>query len=111
MMTSTKCNIDQQQELIQMASMTPTEFAVTVSSTGREVRKFLRSITPRDEQPGKGSRWVLDANKRSIARMTKNFNEWKRAQLEAAAAKLSAEAAELEVEDDAELEVEDDDAS
>lgn len=75
-------------------TMTPAAFAETVDSTGREVRKFLRSITPKDDQPGKGSRWELPAGKREVTKLTKQFNEWKAAQAE----KL-AEQAEVEVDE------------
>jgi hypothetical protein len=91
------------EEMIIMANvMTPAEFAVEVGSDGKTVRKFLRSITPKDEQPGKGSRWQLDGNKRSIATMTKNFNAWKAEQAKLAAeraqkaAEVAAEAVEVE---------------
>lgn len=83
-----------------MTTITPTEFAVTVDSTGREVRKFLRSITPRDEQPGKGSRWALPGNKSQVTKLQKQFATWKKAQLEAAAKRAAEKAAELEVEVD-----------
>ena len=86
------------------STMTPTEFAATVDSDGRTVRKFLRSITPKDEQPGKGSRWALPAAKRDIARLTKQFGEWTAKQAEEAAKRAQAKAEEaaaaLEVEDD-----------
>lgn len=38
--------------------MTPTELADHLQVTPKEVRKFLRSITP--DRAGKGGRWVLD---------------------------------------------------
>lgn len=74
------------------AVMTPTEFAETVSSDGRTVRKFLRSITPKDEQPGKGSRWSLPADKRSVTKLSKQFREWSAKQAEEKAARAQAEA-------------------
>jgi len=89
-------------------TMTPAEFAVTVKSDGRTVRKFLRSITPKDEQPGKGSRWALEANKRNVTKLTKQFTEWTAKEAAARAeraAKAAAEAAEAveEIEDDVEV--------
>ena len=75
-----------------MNTMTPTEFAATVDSDGRTVRKFLRSITPKDEQPGKGSRWALSAGKRDIAKLTKQFTEWTAKQAEEAAKRAQAKA-------------------
>jgi len=58
------------------STITPTEFAATVGSDGKTVRKFLRSVTPREEQPGKGARWALPATKRDLASLTKKYNEW-----------------------------------
>lgn len=84
-----------------MTNITPTEFAVTVDSTGREVRKFLRSITPKDEQPGKGSRWELPGTKREVAKLQKQFADWKAKQDELRAQReAEAEAAKDEPEVD-----------
>lgn len=90
-------------EMIIMSTvMTPTEFAVTVDSDGRTVRKFLRSITPRDDQPGKGSRWELAAGKRDLTKLQKQFREWsaKQADEKAARAAAAAEKANAEVTDE-----------
>lgn len=76
-----------------MATMTPTEFAAEVNSDGRTVRKFLRSITPKDEQPGKGARWQLPATKRDLTKLQKQFAEWTAAQ---EARRTEAEVEELE---------------
>jgi hypothetical protein len=90
--------------MMNMSTMTPTEFAATVDSDGRTVRKFLRSITPKDEQPGKGSRWALPAAKRDVAKLTKQFKEWTAKQAQEAADRAAAKAQEatdaVEVEDD-----------
>jgi hypothetical protein len=85
--------------------ITPAEFAELVESDGRTVRKFLRSITPRDEQPGKGSRWQLDGTKRSVTKLQKQFTEWTAKQAEAALeraekAKAEADAAVDEIDDE-----------
>lgn len=93
-----------------MSSMTPTEFAATVDSDGRTVRKFLRSITPKDEQPGKGSRWVLPAGKREVTKLQKQFNEWSAKQAQEAAdraEKKAAEAEAVEATEDEDLELDD----
>lgn len=86
-------------------TMTPSEFAETVKSDGRTVRKFLRSITPRKDQPGKGSRWSLPGDKRSVTRLQKQFTEWNAKQLEERAQRAAEKAAEAasevdEVEDE-----------
>lgn len=90
-----------------MANITTAQFATELGTDGRTVRKFLRSITPKDEQPGKGSRWEIDGSKRSINTMKKNFDKWNAAQLEAKAKKAAQDAevaAEVvEVEDAIEL--------
>ena len=70
-----------------MSSMTPTEFAATVDSDGKTVRKFLRSITPKEDQPGKGSRWALPATKREVTKLQKQFIEWSAKQAEERAAR------------------------
>lgn len=71
--------------------MTPTEIAVEFDSTGREVRKFLRSITPKDEHPGKGSRWAVEANATQLKKLRKQFDEWTAAKAEKAAEEATAE--------------------
>jgi hypothetical protein len=58
---------------------TPVELADTLHSDPKTVRKFLRTITPRDKQPGRGHRWELPAGKRDLTRLTKQFNDWREA--------------------------------
>jgi hypothetical protein len=95
-------------EMMIMSTMTPTEFAATVDSTGREVRKFLRSITPREEQPGKGSRWELPGTKREVTKLQKQFADWNKKQLEDRAARAQAAADEANTEvDETETELDD----
>lgn len=86
-----------------MATMTPTEFAAEVNSDGRTVRKFLRAVTPKEEHPGKGSRWALPGTKRDIQKLKKQFNEWQESQ-----AKPEPAVEEPEV-DETELSVDDED--
>lgn len=57
-----------------MAVLTVSEFASTLEANPREVRKFLRSVTPADEQPGKGGRWSIE--KRDARRLTKAYHTW-----------------------------------
>ncbi len=56
-----------------MATLTITELATELDSTPRDVRKFLRSVTPADEQPGKGHRWQIE--KRAVRGLKKQFAE------------------------------------
>lgn len=73
--------------------MNTTEFAQELDTTPRVARKFLRSITPKDEQPGKGSRWELPSTKRELNRLKKQFTDWTAAQV-----KETDEVADAEVE-------------
>jgi hypothetical protein len=60
-----------------MATITVTELATTLDAPAREVRKFLRSVTPDDAQPGKGGRWAIE--KREVRSLTKKFAEFEAA--------------------------------
>lgn len=82
-----------------MANITTAEFAAELGTDTRTVRKFLRAITPKDEQPGKGSRWVLEGNKRSLAQMKKNFDRWTAEAEARKAEKAEAEEASNEVQE------------
>lgn len=57
-----------------MATITPAEFALKVSSDGRTVRKFLRSTAGLDAKVGKGQRWALEA--KQVASLAKKFAAW-----------------------------------
>lgn len=59
-----------------MAQITAMELANELGTDSRTVRKFLRKITPKDEQPGKGARWSIDGTKRSVNKLRKQFDEW-----------------------------------
>lgn len=95
-----------------MSTITPTEFASIVGSDGRTVRKFLRSETPKEAQPGKGSRWALPGGKREVTAMTKRFNKWQAAQAAEAAERAQKRAAEAAAQAEVEVdEVDDTDES
>lgn len=53
--------------------MTPTELADHLQVTPKEVRKFLRSITP--DRAGKGGRWVLDIQ--DLDAITERYRSYK----------------------------------
>lgn len=67
-----------------MNTTTPTELAKTLESDPKTVRKFLRSMTEKEQQPGRGNRWNIPAGKRDMNRLQKQFNEWKAAHTRAA---------------------------
>lgn len=73
--------------------MTPAELAIELGTDARTTRKFLRSITPRDEQPGKGSRWGIKGTKSNIASLKKQFAAFAAAQEEAKAKRAAAKKA------------------
>lgn len=60
-------------------TLTPADLATELGTDPRTARKFLRSITPRDEQPGKGARWEIKGTKTNIAAMRKKFSSFQEA--------------------------------
>ena len=90
-----------------VSTITPAELAEVVKSDSKTVRKFLRSITPREDQPGKGSRWAIPGSKSNLNKLQKQFATWNQAQLEERAARAAAKAAEAAavVEDDTDEEL------
>lgn len=64
--------------------ITAAELAAEFEVTPREIRKFLRSVTDREAQPGKGSRWSIE--KRRVASLRKQFAAWDEARKAAAEA-------------------------
>lgn len=86
--------------------MTPAELAEHLDATPRYTRKFLRAITPREDQPGKGGRWAIDGSKKELSQLTKKFKEFqkadeekRKAREERAAARAAKEAAKAKVKD------------
>lgn len=67
------------------AEMTTAQFAAEIGTDPKTLRKYLRSVTPRDEQPGKGSRWSLPGTKTAINAHRKSFAKWQKDQADAAA--------------------------
>lgn len=83
-------------------TMTPADLATVLGTDARTARKFLRTITPRDEQPGKGSRWSIKGTKTELTRLGKEFAKFTAAQAEAKAKREAAkdDAPEVEVIDE-----------
>lgn len=67
-----------------MTKLNITELAAKLDTDARTTRKFLRTITPADAQPGKGSRWEIEA--RSVQSLKSKFKKFS-ADAEIAAAK------------------------
>jgi hypothetical protein len=83
-----------------MATITVTELAATLETDPRTTRKFLRSITAKADQPGKGSRWSIE--KKSVRSLTSQFKKWT-ADNEAAKAARDAEKAAQAVDETPEI--------
>lgn len=62
--------------------LTVTDLAARLDTDPRTTRKFLRSITPTDEHPGKGARWEVPAT-----RITSLKSKFKKYQTEIQASK------------------------
>lgn len=76
--------------------MNTTEFATAIGTDPRTARKFLRSVTDKADQPGKGARWEIKGDKRTLATMGKKFAEWQKAREEAKALAEAEAATEVE---------------
>lgn len=57
-----------------MATITVSEFATELDTDARTARKFLRSVTEADSQPGKGGRWSIE--KRDLRSLKSKFAKW-----------------------------------
>ena len=57
-----------------MATITVSDLATELNTDARTARKFLRSVTPSEEQPGKGGRWQIEKkNLRSLKKQFETF--------------------------------------
>lgn len=70
-----------------MATITVADLAADLNTDARTARKFLRSITPKDSQPGKGSRWAIE--KREVRSLRSKFSKFQEAEEARRAAKAS----------------------
>ena len=57
-----------------MATINIQDFATALEANPRTVRKFLRSVTPVENQPGKGGRWQIE--KRDLRSLKKQFETY-----------------------------------
>lgn len=80
-----------------MAAINIAEFATIIDTTPREARKFLRSVTPEDGQPGKGGRWAIE--KRDIRSLKSKFAKYAAEKAAEAAAEAHDDADEVEATD------------
>lgn len=57
--------------------LTVADLATRLDTDPRTARKFLRSITPKESQPGKGSRWAIEA--KQVASLKSKFSKFEAA--------------------------------
>lgn len=50
------------------------EVARELGTDARTLRKFLREVTPKDDQPGQGGRWTF--TKGEVTKIKKKFDKW-----------------------------------
>lgn len=68
-----------------MATITVQDLAQELGTDARTTRKFLRSVTEKDSQPGKGSKWAIEKREiRSLRSKFKAFSEAQRPRTEKA---------------------------
>lgn len=60
--------------------LSPADIAAEFGTDARTVRKFLRSITPKENHPGKGSRWGIE--KKNLRSMRTKFTAFQKAENE-----------------------------
>ncbi len=59
-----------------MATINVKELSEELGTTPRTARKFLRSVTPVENQPGKGGRWEIERKQlRSLRKQFSTFVE------------------------------------
>jgi len=68
-----------------MTTLNISELSISLDTDPRTARKFLRTVTPADAQPGKGSRWVIEA--KQVRSLKAQFKKFTAAQDEAKAAR------------------------
>lgn len=54
-----------------MATINIADLATELNTDARTARKFMRSVTPSEAQPGKGSRWSIE--KREVRSLKSKF--------------------------------------
>ena len=67
-------------EVVPLGAVATMQRAIELTTDARTARKFLRSVTPADEQPGKGSRWAIE--KRDIRSLKSKFAKFVAAETE-----------------------------
>lgn len=61
-------------------TITTADAATALATTPRELRKFLRSDASKIESVGKGARYALKGDAKSITALRKRFDAWRATQ-------------------------------
>lgn len=56
--------------------LTPNDLAERFNTDSKTIRRFLRSLVERDERPGKGHRWTIDATDATLEILRNRFDTW-----------------------------------
>jgi dTDP-D-glucose 4,6-dehydratase len=88
-----------------MATITPKVLAEKLGTDAKTCRKYLRSLTPVEDRPGKGGRWAIES--KQVATLKKGFAAWDAARREEIARRKAEEAAKAADLVDADEELED----
>jgi len=57
-----------------MPTLSAKEAAIELGTDARTFRKFMRSITPKDDQPGQGNRYAIES--KDIKKLKKQFEDF-----------------------------------
>lgn len=78
-----------------MATINIQDLSTALEANPRTVRKFLRSVTPVENQPGKGGRWQIE--KKDLRSLKKKFETYIEEHTRPQAEAVSDEVAEADV--------------
>lgn len=56
--------------------LTPNDLAERFNSDPKTIRRFLRSLIEKDDRPGKGHRWTIDATDATLEILRNRFENW-----------------------------------
>lgn len=84
-----------------MAILSAKEAARELGTDARNFRKFMRTILPKEEQPGQGNRYQIE--QKELKKLKKQFDEWAKPKAKAATKKAADVVEEIEDEEVEEL--------
>jgi hypothetical protein len=88
-----------------MAQLSAKEAAIELGIDARTFRKFMRAVTPEEDQPGQGNRWHVET--KDIKKLKKKYADWSRPKAKAAAKTVVLEPEDIDELDDGDELIED----